>query len=66
MAKKSAIVVGIAAAVVAVSMAYGAIANPGGESEVEEPGSEVWNFRFRSHALSESDIYFLTFSYILL
>ena len=46
MAKKSAIVVGIAAAVVAVSMAYGAIANPGGESEVEEPGSEVWNFRF--------------------
>ena len=46
MAKKSAIVVGIAVAVVAVSMAYGAIANPGGESEVEEPGSEVWNFRF--------------------
>ena len=43
MAKKSAIVVGIAAAVVAVSMAYGAIANPGAEEENLNSG--IWNIR---------------------
>tara|TARA_B100001540_G_C15276537_1_gene403905 strand:- start:41 stop:535 length:495 start_codon:yes stop_codon:yes gene_type:complete len=45
MAKKSAIVVGIAVAVVAVSIAYGAIANPGGEV-VGKPDQAVWNLRF--------------------
>tara|TARA_B100001750_G_scaffold14314_1_gene10201 strand:- start:221 stop:691 length:471 start_codon:yes stop_codon:yes gene_type:complete len=43
MAKKSAIVIGIAAAIVAVSMAYGAIANPGGGDEKSISG--VWNIR---------------------
>ncbi len=43
MAKKSAIVVGIAAAVVAVSMAYGAIANPGAEEESLNSG--IWDIR---------------------
>ena len=43
MAKKSAIVVGIAAVVVAVSMAYGAIANPGAEEESLNSG--IWNIR---------------------
>ena len=43
MAKKSAIVVGIAAVVVAVSMAYGAIANPGAEEESLKSG--IWNIR---------------------
>ena len=43
MTKKSAIVVGIAAAVVAVSMAYGAIANPGAEEESLNSG--IWNIR---------------------
>ena len=43
MAKKSVIVVGIAAAVVAVSMAYGAIANPGAEEESLNSG--IWNIR---------------------
>ena len=37
---------GIAIAAIAISMTYGAIANPGGESAKEEPSSEVWNFRF--------------------
>ena len=45
MAKKSAIVLGIAVAVVAVSIAYGAIANPGGEV-VGKPDQAVWNLRF--------------------
>ena len=45
MSKKSAIVVGIAVAVVAVSIAYGAIANPGGEV-VGKPDQAVWNLRF--------------------
>ena len=43
MAKKSAIVVGIAVAVVAVSIAYGAIANPGAEEENLNSG--IWNIR---------------------
>ena len=43
---KTLIPVGIAAVVVAVSIAYGAVVNPGGEPEEEEPSSEVWNFRF--------------------
>ena len=43
MAKKSAIVVGIAAAAVAVSIAYGAIANPGAEEESLNSG--IWNIR---------------------
>ena len=37
---------GIVAVAIVVSMAYGAIANPGGEPVKEEPSSEVWNFRF--------------------
>ena len=37
---------GIAVAAIAISMTYGAIANPGGEPAKEEPSSEVWNFRF--------------------
>ena len=43
---KTLIPVGIAAVVVAISIAYGAVANPGGEPEEKEPSSEVWNFRF--------------------
>ena len=43
MAKKSAIVVGIAAAAVAVSIAYGAIANPG--TEEESLNSGIWDIR---------------------
>ena len=38
---KTLIPVGIAAVVVAVSIAYGAVVNPGGEPEEEEPSSEV-------------------------
>ena len=36
--------VGIAAVVVAISIAYGAIANPGGDEEIT-PNSLVWNMR---------------------
>ena len=43
---KTLIPVGIAAVVVAISIGYGAVANPGGEPSEEEPSSEVWNFRF--------------------
>ena len=43
---KMVIAVGIAVAAIAISMTYGAIANPGGEPAKEEPSSEVWNFRF--------------------
>ena len=43
---KMVIAVGIAIAAIAISMTYGAIANPGGEPAKEEPSSEVWNFRF--------------------
>ena len=43
MAKKSAIVVGIAAVVVAVSMAYGASTGPIGSEQ--RSGGEIWNFR---------------------
>ena len=43
MAKKSAIGVGIAAAAVAVSIAYGAIANPGAEEESLNSG--IWDIR---------------------
>ena len=46
MAKKAAMAVGIAVAAIAISMTYGAVANPGGEPVMEEPSSEVWNFRF--------------------
>jgi len=44
MAKKVGIAVGIAIAAVAISMTYGAIANPGGIEE--KPTGEVWKFRF--------------------
>jgi len=44
MAKKAAIAVGIAVAAIAISMTYGAIANPGGNEE--RPPGEVWKFRF--------------------
>ena len=43
---KTVIAGGIVAVAIVVSMAYGAIANPGGELVKEEPSSEVWNFRF--------------------
>ena len=43
---KTVIAGGIVAVAIVVSMAYGAIANPGGEPVKEEPSSEVWNFRF--------------------
>ena len=43
MGKKAIIVVGIAIAAVAISMAYGAIANPGGNEEITN--SAVWNIR---------------------
>ena len=43
---KMVIAVGIAVAAIAISMTYGAIANPGGEPAKEAPSSEVWNFRF--------------------
>ena len=41
---KTLIPVGIAAVVVAISIAYGAIANPGGDEEIT-PNSLVWNMR---------------------
>ena len=44
MAKRSVIVIGIAVVIVAISMAYGAIANPGGDEEKRQ-NSEVWNIR---------------------
>ena len=43
MAKKAAIAVGIAVAAIAISMTYGAIANPGGNEEI--PNSGIWNIR---------------------
>ena len=43
---KMVIAVGIAVAAIAISITYGAIANPGGEPAKEEPSSEVWIFRF--------------------
>ena len=43
MGKKAIIVVGIAIAAVAITMAYGAIANPGGNEEITN--SAVWNIR---------------------
>ena len=43
MTKKSAIVVGIAAAAVAISIVYGAVANPGAEEESLNSG--IWNIR---------------------
>ena len=38
MAKKAAIAVGIAVAAIAISMTYGAIANPGGDEEIQNSG----------------------------
>ena len=43
---KTVIAGGIVAVAIIVSIAYGAVANPGGEPVREEPSSEVWNFRF--------------------
>ena len=43
MAKKAAIAVGIAVAAIAISMTYGAIANPGGDEEIQNSG--IWNIR---------------------
>ena len=43
---KTIIAGGIVAVAIAVSIAYGAVANPGGDPIKEEPSSEVWNFRF--------------------
>tara|TARA_Y100000996_G_scaffold365443_1_gene310214 strand:+ start:53 stop:523 length:471 start_codon:yes stop_codon:yes gene_type:complete len=43
MAKKAAIAVGIAVAAIAISMTYGAIANPGGSEE--DVDSSIWNIR---------------------
>ena len=43
---KTVIAGGIVAVAIAVSIAYGAVANPGGDPIKEEPSSEVWNFRF--------------------
>ena len=43
---KTGIAGGIVAVAIIVSIAYGAVANPGGEPVREEPSSEVWNFRF--------------------
>ncbi len=36
---------GIVAAAIIVSIAYGAVANPGGNEE-KKADSEIWNFRF--------------------
>ena len=41
---KTLIPVGIAAIVVAISIAYGAVANPGGNEEIT-PNNQVWNMR---------------------
>ena len=43
---KTVIAGGIVAAAIIVSITYGAVANPGGDTIKEEPSSEVWNFRF--------------------
>ena len=43
MGKKAIIVVGIAIAAVAISIAYGASMNPGGNEQ--RSGGEIWNFR---------------------
>tara|TARA_Y100000996_G_C22167152_1_gene497104 strand:+ start:53 stop:523 length:471 start_codon:yes stop_codon:yes gene_type:complete len=43
MAKKAAIAVGIAIAAIAISMTYGAIANPGVNEEIQNSG--IWNIR---------------------
>ena len=43
---KTVIAGGIVAVAIIVSIAYGAVANPGGEPVRDEPSSEVWNFRF--------------------
>ena len=42
---KTVIVGGIVAVAIAVSIAYGAVANPGGDDE-KRSDSEIWNFRF--------------------
>ena len=42
---KTVIVGGIVAVAIAVSIAYGAVANPGGNEE-KRADSEIWNFRF--------------------
>ena len=42
---KTVIAGGIVAVAIAVSIAYGAVANPGGNEE-KRADSEIWNFRF--------------------
>tara|TARA_B100000686_G_scaffold311597_1_gene355415 strand:- start:351 stop:821 length:471 start_codon:yes stop_codon:yes gene_type:complete len=55
MAKKSAVILGIAVAVVAISIAYGAIANPGGEEKT--PEKQVWDIRISGSEFHDLQVF---------
>jgi hypothetical protein len=48
---------GIVAMAIIVSIAYGAVANPGGEPLKEESSSEVWNFRFSGQEFHDTSFH---------
>ena len=55
---KTVIAGGIVAVAIIVSIAYGAVANPGGNEE-KRADSEIWNFRFSGpefHDIASSEL----------